>query len=132
MCRLDFHINLCMDLRAHTARLDQAKTDPTSDGAVSNSSLPSSNTFHATFFSFNRILIQLTDLSFLRNFSSNLNLNAFRKFTVDTFPSQLFWCFFNPKITKAAVLCVNATTGCRGFVEPAVPDITGIVCQSLI
>lgn len=121
-----------MDLRAHTARLDQAKTDPTSDGAVSNSSLPSSNTFHATFFSFNRILIQLTDLSFLRNVSSNLNLNAFRKFTVDTFPSQLFGVF-NPKIIKAAVLCVNATTGYRGFEEPAaVPDITGIVCQSLI
>ena len=36
MCTLDFHINLCMDLRAHTACLDQAKTDLTSDGAVSN------------------------------------------------------------------------------------------------
>ena len=132
MCRLDFHINLCMDLRAHTARLDQAKTDPTSDGAVSNSSLPSSNTFHATFFSFNRILIQLTDLSFLRNVSSNLNLNAFRKFTVDTFPSQLFGVF-NPKIIKAAVLCVNATTGYRGFEEPACPrHYRHIVCQSLI
>ena len=120
-----------MDLRAHTARLDQAKTDPTSDGAVSNSSLPSSNTFHPTFFSFNRILIQLTDLSFLRNVSSNLNLNAFRN-------SQLihsllnFLVFFNPKIIKAAVLCVNGTTGYRGFEEPAaVPDITAALSVSL-
>ena len=93
MCTQDFHINLCMDLRAHTTRLVRTKTRPQIVQTLPSLLLiqHNSNPVDRPFF--------------LRNVSSNLNFNAFRKFTVDTFFRSLFPTFY-PNITKAAVNCV--------------------------